>query len=182
MNTRIRKINENIKAVKRDTETEIRKLVAREDRVIGGNRNKKIRLFRVEARSETYKKQIKQCIVKIDNLTKKYAETDPKTQSDENFLNNINWRDQDLKHVPKIDPLDCFTTVGNIQPPLTNDEIEALALGPKFCLTPDLSDEAMEVALGENKVKRIWNDMTEKYVCEDDDKDNNADETPETCI
>ena len=182
MNTRIRKINENIKAVKRDTETEIRKLVAREDRVIGGNRNKKIRLFRVEARSETYKKQIKQCIVKIDNLTKKYAETDPKTQSDENFLNNINWRDQDLKHVPKIDPLDCFTTVGNIQPPLTNDEIEALALGPKFCLTPDLPDEAMEVALGENKVKRIWNDMTEKYVCEDDDKDNNADETPETCI
>ena len=87
MNTRIRKINENIKAVKRDTETEIRKLVAREDRVIGGNRNKKIRLFRVEARSETYKKQIKQCIVKIDNLTKKYVESDPKTQSDENFLN-----------------------------------------------------------------------------------------------
>ena len=76
MNTRIRKINENIKAVKRDTETEIRKLVAREDRVIGGNRNKKIRLFRVEARSETYKKQIKQCIVKIDNLTKKYVETE----------------------------------------------------------------------------------------------------------
>ena len=38
----------------------------------------------------------------------------------------------------------------------------------------------MEVSLGENKVKRIWNDMSEKYVLEDDDSDNdNEEETPE---
>ena len=70
--------------------------------------------------------------------------------------------------------------MGDIQPPLTENEIEALALGPKFCLTPDLSNEAMEVALAENKVKRIWNDMTQKYISEDDEQnDDNEEETSE---
>ena len=180
MNNRIWKINNNIKSIKRTTEMEIRKLVENESKVLGGNRNRKIRLFRVEARATTYNKQIKQCERKIDDLKKKHAEKDPKTQNDEQFLENITWRDKDLQHVPKIDPLDCFTTVGNIQPPLTNDQVEALALGPNFCLTPDLPNEPMEVSLGENKVKRIWNDMSEKYVFEDDDSDNdNEEETPE---
>ena len=31
----------------------------------------------------------------------------------------------------------------------------------------------MEVALAENKVKRIWNDMMQKYVCEEDEQNDN---------
>ena len=176
MNNRIRKIEENIKSMKRATEIEIRKKLDSEDKVRGGNRNRKLRLFRSEARSTTFDNLIKQCEVKIDDLTKKYAETDPKTISDEQFLENITWRDKDLIHVPKIEPQDCFTTIGNIQPPLSKDEIEALALGPNFCVTPDLPNEPMEISLGENKIKRIWNDMSEKYISEDDESDSD-DET-----
>ena len=108
----------------------------------------------------------------------KYGKADPKTLNDEKYLKDIKWKEEDLKNMPKVDLLESVTIVGDIQPPLTENEIEALALGPKFCLTPKLTNEEMEIALAENKVKRIWNDIKQKYV-DDEQSDEDEDESIE---
>ena len=153
MNIAIRKINDNIRAIKSDTEIEIfiKKQVERECKIMGGNRNKKLRKFRAEVRNEAFVNKCEECTNKINNLVMKYGKADPKILNDEKYLKDIKWRDEDLRNVPKINLLEAVTIVGDP----TENEIEALALGPKFCLTPKLTNEDMEIALAENKVKRI---------------------------
>ena len=48
------------------------------------------------------------------------------------LLAEINWKDKDLKNVETINNIDAVCIVVKIDPPLSQDEIDVLAKGPKF--------------------------------------------------
>ena len=106
MNVVIRKIDENLKDIKSDTEAEIKKQIERECKIMGGNRNKKLRQFRVDVRNEAFVNKCEECTNKINHLRMKYGEADPKTLNDEEYLKDIKWRVEDLRNIPKINLLE----------------------------------------------------------------------------
>ena len=64
-----------------------------------------------------------------------------------------------MKDVEPIKNIDAVCIVGKIEPPLSQDELDILAKGPKFCIATKLSNEQMEISLAEHKQKRIWENM-----------------------
>ena len=49
--------------------------------------------------------------------------------------------------------------IGDIQPPLTSEELEVLAQDPKFCIEGGVTLDKISIALEEGKVKRLWGVM-----------------------
>ena len=60
--------------------------------------------------------------------------------------------------------------IGDIQPPLSNEELEVLAEDPKFCIEGNIALDKISIALEEGKVKRLWGELNKEEVEEGEEK------------
>lgn len=79
-------------------------------------------------------------------------------------LTGIKWRDEDLKNIEKVESSTNVIIIGDIMPPLSEEEIEVIALDPKFCVETNVTVEEIKVSLSEAKVKRIWSELSKPVI------------------
>lgn len=94
---------------------------------------------------------------KYNYLADKYGKDEPTI--DDAFINRIKWRDHELADIKEPEMMSNIVIIGDIQPPLSSEELEVLAQDPKFCIEGIVTLEKISISLEEGKVKRLWSEM-----------------------
>ena len=158
----------NILEVKELIKGHIIQVVLSEGKMENGDRQRK--LVAVSNRLENLRYNQKwesELEDKVAYLVEKYGET--MTEEEHEALTGIKWRDEDLKNIEQVEKATNVVIIGDINPPLTEEEIEVIAMDPKFCTESNVTIESIKVSLSEAKVKRIWSELSKPVVEEGED-------------
>ena len=99
---------------------------------------------------------------KVEFRINKYGES--LTEEEHAALTNIKWRDVDLDSVGKVEDSTNVIIIGDITPPLSEEEIEVIAMDPKYCMETNITIEDIKVSMAEAKVKRIWSEASKPVI------------------
>ena len=82
---------------------------------------------------------------KVDFLVNKYAEV--LTPEEHAALTGVKWKDIDLQDVETNNIEANVVVIGEIQPPLSEEELEVIAMDPKFCMESTITKESIQISL-----------------------------------
>ena len=102
--------------------------------------------------------------VKMKFLMEKYKEEDPVSKEESAMLEGIKWRDVELGEEEAKDYYSNVVVLGEINPPLSEEELAILSEDPAYCIEARVTDEELSISLEEGKVKRLWSEMSKVQV------------------
>ena len=155
MRAMLESIDINIVSLKRWSEKLITDRVVMEEKMVRGGRHKKLQLVVRKLSEKEYKRKWSQELEEKGRyLTLKYGKVRP--VKDCEIISGVKYRDTDLGKREPENYRDNVVVMGDIVPPLNDNEYAYLGLGPKHRLNGRITTEEVEISCEEAKVKLLW--------------------------
>ena len=158
MRAQIDLVERNMASIRSKKDSLITSIVHKEGRDPNGNRKMNLNAKCQKEEDRSFKNKQSTLIGSTNRLKDKYNDEGYSSEEEE-LITDIKWSDEDLKEVEALQYGDSFITIGEIIPPLDEDEKRVLAEDPAFCMETKVTEEDITIATEEGKTKRVWQEM-----------------------
>ena len=139
------RIEQKIMSLKRWVEKLVVDRVIMEKKFVGGGRHRKLRLTVRRLTEIEYGRKWREELEETGkHLTLQFGKVD--VAKDEEIIAGVTWSDKDLGPKPPENYKDNVVVMGNIVPPITDNEYEYLGMGPKQRVNGKITVTEVEVS------------------------------------